>query len=82
MTKSALVIRGFFFAATEIPAVRHQLDPESARQVPTDMLGRRLNRADLRKLHQMLREEAVGATADSHKAQSGQHDLRTYPVRP
>ena len=32
----------------------HQLDPESARQVPADMLGRHLNRGDLRKLHQML----------------------------
>jgi hypothetical protein len=32
----------------------HQLDPESAVQVPANMLGRRLNRGDLRKLHQML----------------------------
>jgi hypothetical protein len=32
----------------------HQLDPESARRVPADMLGRRLNRGDLRKLHEML----------------------------
>ena len=32
----------------------HQLDLESARQVPANMLGRRLNRSDLRKLHQML----------------------------
>jgi hypothetical protein len=32
----------------------HQLDPESARQVPADMLGRRLNRGDLRMLDQML----------------------------
>jgi hypothetical protein len=31
-----------------------QLDPESARQVPADMLGRRLNRGDLQKLHQIL----------------------------
>jgi hypothetical protein len=32
----------------------HQLDPESARQVPANMLGRRLTRSDLQKLHQML----------------------------
>jgi hypothetical protein len=32
----------------------HQLDPESAHQVPVNMLGRRLNRSDLRKLRQML----------------------------
>jgi hypothetical protein len=32
----------------------HQLDAENARQVPANMLGRRLNRGDLRKLHQML----------------------------
>jgi hypothetical protein len=32
----------------------HQLDPESAKQIPDNMLGRRLNRGDLQKLHQML----------------------------
>jgi hypothetical protein len=32
----------------------HQLDSESAEQIPENMLGRRLNRGDLRKLHQML----------------------------
>jgi hypothetical protein len=32
----------------------HQLDPESAEQIPENMLGRGLNRGDLQKLHQML----------------------------
>jgi hypothetical protein len=32
----------------------HQLDPLSAEQIPDEMLGRRLNRGDLRKLHRML----------------------------
>jgi hypothetical protein len=32
----------------------HQLDPESARHVPANMIGRRLDDGDLRKLHRML----------------------------
>jgi hypothetical protein len=32
----------------------HQLDPESAGQVPADMIGRFLDDGDLRKLHRML----------------------------
>jgi hypothetical protein len=43
--------RGLEFAAG------HQLDPLSAEQIPAGMLGRRLSRGDLRKLHQMLAKE-------------------------
>jgi hypothetical protein len=32
----------------------HQLDPETAGQIPTNMIGRLLDDGDLRKLHQML----------------------------
>jgi hypothetical protein len=32
----------------------HQLDPESAGQIPTNMIGRFLDDGDLRKLHRML----------------------------
>jgi hypothetical protein len=32
----------------------HQLDPESAGQIPADMIGRFLDDGDLRKLRQML----------------------------
>jgi hypothetical protein len=40
--------RGFEFAAGQ------QLDPESAGQVPANMIGRLLDDGDLRKLHRML----------------------------
>jgi hypothetical protein len=32
----------------------HQLDPESASQIPANMIGRLLDDGDLRKLHRML----------------------------
>jgi hypothetical protein len=35
-------------------ASRHQLDPESAGQIPAEMIGRFLDDRDLRKLHRML----------------------------
>jgi hypothetical protein len=32
----------------------HQLDPESAGEIPANMIGRFLDEGDLRKLHRML----------------------------
>jgi hypothetical protein len=43
----------------------HQLEPESARQVPANMMGRLLDDGDLRKLHQVLLKEKPPAPIDA-----------------
>jgi hypothetical protein len=55
----------------------HQLEPESARQVPANMMGRLLDDGDLRKLHQVLLKEKPRAPIDATSdAQRGEADDR------
>jgi hypothetical protein len=52
----------------------HQLDPESAGEIPANMIGRFLDNGDLHKLHWMLIKKKPGtmsATANGHETQSG-----------
>jgi hypothetical protein len=41
----------------------HRLDPESAGQIPENMVGRRLDDGDLRKLHWMLIKKRPAASS-------------------
>jgi hypothetical protein len=63
----------------------HQLDPESAGQVPANMIGRLLDDGDLQKLHRtLIHEEAassIGATGDGREPQ-GRRAMTRRRARP
>jgi hypothetical protein len=46
----------------------HQLDPESAGQIPANMVGRFLDDGDLQKLHQMLIKKKPPAPSVGRRA--------------
>ena len=54
----------------------HQLDQESASQIPADMTGRLLNDGDLRKLHGMLVKKKPPASSVRRRAIAKRVDKR------